>query len=405
MRSVANHAKECVNAVGLLPELEVTLVEAVGCILAEDVCAPFDLPVSDSAACDGYALRSADVRQAHPDSPVELAVVEQISAGDIRPLSLLSGHAAKVSSGATLPSGADAVIAAQYTDGGLARVQVRSAPAPGENIRRRAEDVAAGAPLVRQGTRLRSRHISLLAGAGRERVKVHPRPRVVVISIGDELVEPGDRPRPGQVFDVNGHALATAAADLGADVFRVGAVSDQRGALRSMIADQLVRADLIVTTGGLSGAEADTVREVLEPLGDVEFDQVAMWPGRVHGVGHMGDDRTPIMCLPGDPVAAQVSFAVFVHPAIRAMAGWANKFRPTLHARVDRGWYSPRGRREFVRVKLEGDPKSGYVARVQGGPHQLLLSALGRSNALAVVPEDVTDVSAGDDLVCILLDD
>ncbi|MBV7362852.1 molybdopterin molybdotransferase MoeA [Actinomycetaceae bacterium TAE3-ERU4] len=403
MKSVAKHAKDCVSAVGLLPELEVSLVEAVGCILAEDVCAPFDLPVTDSAACDGYALRSADVREAHPDSPVELAVVEEINAGDINPLSLLPGHAAKISSGAPLPQGADAVLALQYTDSGRARVKVRSAPRAGENIRRTAEDVAAGTPLVRKGTRLSSRQIALLAGAGRARVSVHPRPRVVMISIGDELVEPGDNPHPGQVFDVNGHALATAAADLGTDVFRVSAVSDQRGALRSMIEDQLVRADLIVTTGGLSGSEADTVREVLAPLGEVEFDQVAMWPGRVHGVGHVGKG-IPIFCLPGDPVAAQVSFAVFVHPAIRAMAGWADKFRPTLRAKVDRGWYSPRGRREFVRVKLEGDPRQGYTAVVQGGPHQLLLSALGKSNALAVVPETVTNVNAGDELVCILLD-
>ncbi|OKL47097.1 molybdopterin molybdenumtransferase MoeA [Boudabousia liubingyangii] len=403
MKSVAQHAKDCVSAVGILPELEVTLVEAVGCVLSRDVTAPFDLPVTDSAACDGYALRTVDVREARKDHPVELSVVDQIRAGDINPVTLLPGHAAKISSGAPLPGGADAVLAPEYTDQGLARVQIKSAPRAGENIRVRAEDVATGDPLVKAGTRLASRHVAMLAGAGLARVWVHPRPRVVVISIGDELVEPGDTPRPGQVFDANGHALATAAADLGTDVFRVGAVSDSRAELRSMIEDQLVRADLIVTTGGLSGSEVDTVPEVLAPLGVVEFDQVAMWPGRVHGVGHVGG--IPIFCLPGDPVAAQVSFAVFVHPAIRAMAGYEMKYRPTLRANVDRGWYSPRGRREFVRVTIDGSPSQGYNATVQGGPHQLLVSALGRSNALAVVPEAVTHVQAGDELVCILLDD
>ncbi|OKL47361.1 gephyrin-like molybdotransferase Glp [Boudabousia marimammalium] len=404
MKSVAKHVKDCIAAVGELPELEVTLLEAVGCILTENVVAPWDLPVSDSAACDGYAVRTKDVRDAHPESPVTLSVVEDIRAGDINPVALLAGNAARISSGAPLPQGADAVLALDYTDGGIAKVQIKSSPRVGENIRRQAEDVAKGEPLVRAGTRIGSRQVALLAGAGRERVLVRPRPRVVVISIGDELVEPGRSPKPGQVFDANGHALATAASDLGADVFRVSAVSDQRGELRAMVENQLVRADLIITTGGLSRSESDTVQEVLAPLGEVEFDQVAMWPGRVLGVGHVGDG-IPIFCLPGDPVAAQVSFAVFVHPALRAMAGWSAKYRPTLRARVDRSWYSPRGRREFVRVRLEGSPSAGYVARVQGGPHQLLLSALGRSNALAVVPENVTNVNEEDELVCILLDD
>jgi len=250
--------------------------------------------------------------------------------------------------------------------------------------------------------------MALLAGVGRDRVLVHPRPRVVIISIGDEIVEPGTQARPGTVFDANGHALSTAVADAGAQTFRVAAVPDERGRLRETIEDQLVRADLVLTTGGISYGSGDTVREVLGALGTVRFDNVAAWPGHILGVGTVGGDEdrvgTPIVCLPGDPVSAQVCFEVFVRPALRHMQGWSGVNRPVVRAAIDRSWYSPRGRREFVRVRLTGSPRAGYHAAVMGTPASLLLSALADSNALAVVPEDVTTVRAGDTLQCLVLE-
>ena len=170
-----------------------------------------------------------------------------------------------------------------------------------------------------------------------------------------------------------------------------------------------MRADLILTTGGISYGSGDTVREVLGALGTVRFDNVAAWPGHILGVGSVGGDEagggaTPIFCLPGDPVSAQVCFEIFVRPALRHMQGWTVLNRPSVRAAVDRSWYSPRGRREFVRVRLVGDPKTGYQARVMGAPASLLLSALAESNALAVVPEDLTNVRAGDQLQCMVLD-
>lgn len=403
MRSVADFYQDCLAAVGQQPPLDVQLVDAVSCVLAEDVKAPFDLPVADLAACDGYAVRSADLVGATPDAPVTLAVTEEVRAGDVDPAALVEGSAIRIASGAPVPTGSDSVVALDFTDHGRARVAVRTQPAVGENIRRRAEDVERGHVVLRSGTRVGARQVALLAGVGRSRVVVRPRPRVVIISIGDEIVEPGREARPGTVFDANGHALSTAVADAGAQTFRVAAVPDERQILSTTIEDQLVRADLIVTTGGISYGSGDTVREVLGALGTVRFDNVAAWPGHILGVGTVGDG-TPIFCLPGDPVSAQVCFEVYVRPALRHMQGWTVLNRPSIQARVDRSWYSPRGRREFVRVRLSGDPRSGYQAKVMGAPASLLLSALAESNALAIVPEDVTNVRAGDSLQCMVLD-
>lgn len=409
MRTVAEFYQDCLAAVSQQPPLDVQLADAVSCVLAEDVEAPFDLPIADLAACDGYAVRSEDLAGARPDALVELAVTEEIRAGDVNPAALVPGTAIRIASGAPMPAGADCVLALDFTDRGVARVNAKTQPAVGENIRRRAEDVAEGEVVLRKGTRVGARQVALLAGVGRSRVLVHPRPRVVILSIGDEIVEPGRQARPGTVFDANGHALSTAISDAGAQTFRVAAVPDERSVLRETIEDQLVRADLILTTGGISYGSGDTVREVLSVLGTVRFDNVAAWPGHILGVGTVDGDGTggggtPIFCLPGDPVSAQVCFEVFVRPALRHMQGWVQLTRPSVRAAVDRSWYSPRGRREFVRVRLVGEPKSGYQAKVMGAPASLLLSALAESNALAIVPEATTNVKAGDMLQCLVLE-
>ncbi|KAE8763423.1 molybdotransferase-like divisome protein Glp [Georgenia thermotolerans] len=403
MRSVQEHLAACLAAVGPLPPLDVVLPDAVGCILAEDVVAGGDLPVADLAGLDGYAVRAADVVEARPDRPVTLHVTDELRAGQVDQLRLVGSAAVRIASGAPMPIEADAVVPVEQTDFGTAEVAVRTAVLSGENVRRRAEDLRAGEVVLPAGERVGARQVALLAAVGRGRVAVHPRPRVVIVSVGDELVEPGRPAQPGQVFDANGHALATAVQDAGAATFRVAAVPDERRALRETLEDQLVRADLVITTGGLSYGANDTVKEVLAPLGTVRFDNVAMWPGRQLGVGHIGEG-TPIFCLPGDPVSVQVAFEAFVRPALRTMAGYAELYRPSVAAEVTGGWYSPYGRREFVRAHVTGTPAEGYRAEPVGAPASLLLSALARSNAFAVVPEDVTDVRAGDRLHCLLLD-
>ncbi len=403
MRSVQEHLAACLAAVAPQPPLEVTLADAVGCVLAEDILAPRDLPSADVAALDGYAVRAGDVTAATPSAPVTLRVLDEVRAGTVERTRLPGGAAVRIASGAPLPVEADAVVPVELTDRGSAKVEIRTAAAEGENVDRQAQDVRAGEVVLPAGERVGARQVALLAATGRGRVTVHPRPRVVVVSVGDELVEPGQQAAPGQVYDANGHALAAGVHDAGAATYRVAAVPDQRGPLRETLEDQLVRADLIVTTGGLSHGSNDTVKEVLAPLGTVRFDNVAIWPGRQLGLGHIGDG-TALFALPGHPVAAQVAYEVFVRPAVLSMAGYADLYRPAVRATMTRDWYSPAGRREFVRVTVTGSPREGYRATPVGSPGRLLLSALARSNALAVVPEEVTDVAEGSVLSCLLLD-
>ena len=402
MRTVAEHLAACLEIARPAAPLDVVLLDAVGCVLAEDIIADIDLPSADLAGLDGYAVMSAAVAEANEATPVSLEVMDAVRAGDVRPTRLVPGAAVLIDSGAPMPLGADAVVPWMLTDRGQSRVQVRAAVSAGQNVRRRAGDVAAGTTVLPRGSRVSARQIALLAGIGRYRVKVMPAPRVVIVSIGDELVEPGQPRDPGDVFDANGHALASAVTDAGGRAFRVAAVPDELSALAETIEDQLVRADLVITTGGLSAGQGDTVKEVLAPLGSVRFDAVAMVPGRQLGLGTVED--TPIFCLPGDPVTAQIAFETFVRPVLRQIAGRRNLHRSSLPASISTGWHSPPGKREFVPVRLTGSPSRGYAAVPASPPGATRLLGLARANAIAVVPETTHTVVAGETLHCLLLD-
>ena len=433
MRSVSEHLAAVLAAARPVAPLDVVLADADGCILAEDVTAAGDLPRWSVAGCDGYAVRAVDVGLRGPDRvpDVELPVVHDAPVTSRAPLRLVPGTAILIAAGAPVPVGADAVVPVERTDRGRARVTVRGGAELGEHIRPVGQDAAAGDVVLRQGTRLGARHLAIAAALGRGRVRVHPAPRVVIVSVGDELVEPG-RPRPeGGTYDADGHALAAAVKEAGASAVRVGPVGDDRAQLREILADQLVRADLLLLTGGLSAGPWDTVTDVLAPLGTVRFDQVAMTPGRRQGfgtvrpsdeggvpVGYAGaaddlardDDGAehvggvPVFALPGHPVAALVSFEVFVRPALRAMAGHTELFRPSLRAGATRAWGSPAGLRQFVAATVSGSPTQGYLVTPVGDPGTVSLASLATANALVVVGEDTTLVRAGDALACLVLE-
>lgn len=403
MRSVAEHLAACRETISALPPLEVYLTDAVGCILAEAITAPFDLPVTDLAGCDGYAVNAQATEGASAQEPRELRVLEEINAGDTEHCAITDSASARISSGAPLPAGANAVVPYEETDGGQTKVAIYSETPVGQNVKPRAVDAHMGQNLLEAGERIGPRQVALLAAVGRSRVTVRPRPRVVVISIGNELVEPGNPARPGQVFDANSHALAIAATDAGAGAIRVSCVPDSHRQLRNTIEDQLVRADILITTGGLSYGSHDTVKEVLSPLGTVRFDNVAITPGRQLGVGTI--QGTPVFCLPGDPVAVQAAYETFVRPCLLEMAGYsgASIYRSSVKAAIQSSWVSPAGRREFLPVKLTGNHADGYRAEITGQPGLTLVTALAAANAFAVIPETETEVSAGTPLHCMIL--
>jgi molybdopterin molybdotransferase len=399
LKPVAQHLADVLAVVGPLPPLEVGLMDAHGCVLAEDLVAPAPLPGFDNSAMDGYAVRAADLATV----PAVLPVVGDVAAGPASPLRVQPGLCVRIMTGAAMPAGADAVVPLEHTDGGVAQVRVVRPTSPGAYVRRAGEDVQAGEVVLAAGTHLGAAQIGLAAAVGRARLSVRPRPRVVVLSTGTELVEPGEPLGPGLVADSNSPALTAAAVEAGAIAYRVGLVPDDPRQLADAVEDQLVRADLVVTSGGVSVGAYDVVRDVLGRLGTVSFDRVAMQPGMPQGFGTIGPDRTPVFALPGNPVSALVSFECFVRPAIRTMLGAVPVERPRVTARALEPLTSPPGKRSFVRVQLE--VRDGvYVVAPVSGPGSHLLAGLTRANALAVVPEDVERLEAGSAVEVLVLE-
>jgi molybdopterin molybdotransferase len=403
VKTVDQHLEQVLSGLVPLAPLELQLLDAHGCILAEDVVSAVDLPPFDNSSMDGYAVRLADVASASEATPAVLPVVGDIAAGSTSAYRVQPGLTARIMTGAPLPNGAEAVVPVEWTDGGISGVTITRAPHEGENVRRRGEDVHAGDVVLHAGTRLGPTQIGLLAAVGRDRVTCRPKPRVVVVSTGSELVEPGLPPAPGQIHDSNSYVLTAAVREAGGLAYRVGIVRDEPRLLMDAIEDQLIRADLILTSGGVSVGAYDVVKEVLSRVGTVDFDRVAMQPGKPQGFGTVGPDATPIFTLPGNPVSAYVSFEVFVRPAIRRMLGVEPLGRPTVGAVCLEPLSSPQGRRQYTRGRLEV-AEGRYVVRPVGGSGSHLLADLALANCLIVVPEDVTEVAEGQGVSVMVLE-
>ena len=400
---VEEHLTRILEAVSPLSPLDLTLPDAHGCVLFEDVTTTFPLPPFDNSAMDGYAVRSTDIATATDAQPVTLPVVGDVAAGSSGAYTVQPGLCVRIMTGAPLPAGADAVVPLEWTDGGVAQVSInRSAPA-GAHIRLAGEDAAVGTTVLTAGTHLGATQIGLLAAVGRERVQARPRPRVVVLSTGSELVDPGVALSPGKIPDSNSSLLTMAAREAGGIAFRVGIVPDDPRQLLDTLEDQLIRADAVVTSGGVSVGAYDVVKEAIGRLGDVTFARVAMQPGMPQSFGLIGPDKTPFFGLPGNPVSAYVSFEVFVRPALRRMLGVEPITRPTVRAKLTAPVTSPPGKRTFARAQLTVEHGHYSVTPVGGGGSHLIAS-LAHANALAVVPEKVTHLDAGATVSVMLLE-
>jgi molybdopterin molybdotransferase len=391
--SVERHLDEILAAAPQVAPIELPVLDAQGLLCAEEVVSQRALPAFDQAALDGYAARAEDVAAATLEAPVALAVVGESLPGIATPSSIGPQLAQKVQAGAMLPAGADVVVPAVWTDQGEARVAVHAAPPAGSYVRRVGDDVAVGDPAVSVGTPIGPAQISLLAAVGRERVVVRPRPRIAVLCAGIELVDVATPPAPGQVVDVNSYALAAAARDAGAEAYRGGVLPTDRDRLGERLESALLRSDLVLLAG--TSGEDDLIREVLAELGEVRFGAVAMHPGPLQGFGTLGRDHVPVICVPGEPVAALVSFEVFVRPAIRLMLGKRQLFRRTVQAISAHQLLSPLGYRQYLHGTVMRHPDGGYVVEPVGDGSDALLARMAQANCLIVVDEDVTEVAPG----------
>jgi molybdopterin molybdotransferase len=394
MQSVESYRDEITAAITpVLPE-DLPISAADGAVLAEDVTAAWPMPGFDNSAMDGYAVLAADVASASPGCPVRLPVAAEIAAGDTTAWSLEAGQCIKIMTGARLPDGTDAVVPVEWTDGGDEIVTVTQPASKGHAIRLAGDDAKPGDLLLTAGTRLGAAQIGVLASAGHGMVRARRRPRVTVISTGNELAEPGSPLVPGRIWDSNSYMLAAAARHAGCEVTRHPTQRDEPEAVLAAIEHAAATADLLITSGGVSmGGEHDVVKAALTKLGTVTFRKVAMQPGMPQGFGLLGARSTPIFTLPGNPVSAFVSFLVFVEPAVRALQDLPAQLNPPRRSRLAAPVTSPAGRRSFLRGIL--DPDGAAVTPLTGqSSHQI--ASLARANALIIVPEAVTAFPAGE---------
>lgn len=379
--------------------VRVPIAESQGLMCAEDVVAEHPMPGFDQAAIDGYAVRSVDVSAA-AEAEIVLPVMGVIEAGARTPSRLQPKQAARVQTGAPMPTLADAVLPLRWTDGGQVRVKALRGVRSGAYVRRTGDDVQPGDVAVRAGAILGAAQVGLLAAVGRERVLVHPRPRVSVMSVGAELVDISRTPGPGQVYDVNSYALAAAARDAGAEVNRVGIVTTDPKELREVLEGQLNRAEVVVIAGAVGGAAAETLRSVLGQFGQMEIARIAMHPGSVQGFGQLGPEGVPTFLLPANPVSALVVFEVMVRPLIRLSLGKRQPMRRVIRARAVAPITSVGGRKGYLRGQLLRDEDSGeYLVEAIGeepGGSSHLLASLAEANCLVLVPSDVERVQAGE---------
>jgi len=385
-----------------LPPRRVPLTEALGCVLAEDVAAGEDLPPFANSAMDGFALRSEDVRGADQGSPVDLRVAGEVFAGSAKLPKVEPGTAVRIMTGGPLPPGADAVVPVERTETSGETVRVQLAPPERGFVREAGEDVRAGAVVLERGRPVDPAAVGMLASVGCHQVPVHPKPRVSVVSTGDELVDPGEPLGPGQIRDSNSWLLVAQARAAGAEAFRCGRLQDDPDALRRGFALAAAEGDFVLTSGGVSVGERDYTKRVLAELGDVTSWRVAMQPGMPQAFGTAAG--TPLFGLPGNPVSCFVVFEVLVRPALRRLAGMPDDRldRPRVMARLAEPVRSPAGRVSFLRVRLEAgdDALSASLTGAQGSG---VLSSVVAADGLAVVPAEQTELPAGAEVRVILL--
>ena len=390
MISVSDAQAHILAQVTRIAPPEVAAVGAsLGRVLAEDVRAGFDVPPTDNSAVDGYAVRSEDIPS---EGSRNLSVVAELAAGAVFDGTLGPGEALRIMTGAPIPAGARTVYPQEIVERSGRSVRVPAGPA-GVNVRHRGEDVRAGSVVLAAGTVLRPQELGVAASLGLPQLLVHQRPRVAILSTGDEVAEPGDTRKPGQIFDSNRFSLHGLVHAAGGQTTDHGIVPDLYDVLHARLRTAAATADVVITSGGVSVGDHDLVKAVLQDAGGIDFWQVAMQPGRPLAVGRIGSAH--FFGLPGNPVASMLTFHLFVRPALWKLAGRRELFPPRFHAVAMEPMSKKPGRREFKRGVLSYGGERWQV-RITGPQGSGILTSMTLANCFVVIEEERGDVAAGD---------
>lgn len=416
MISIEEALQRILGLVEVCPVEEKALIDALGQVLDEDITADFDVPPADNTAMDGYAVRAADTAGATADSPRALDVIGEVAAGYQFSGTVNPGMAVRIMTGAPVPSGADAIVPFEETDEPFemaparsreltAVVRVSTEARRGANIRRAAEDIRAGETVVRRGTVLRPSEIGVIASLGRSSVRVIRRPRVAVLSTGDELLEPG-QPREGtRIYDANASSIAALVKRHGGEPVLLGIARDTVEDLTEHIQKGLA-ADMLVTSAGVSRGDYDVVKDVLAREGEIDFWTVAMKPGKPLAFGSFQKDgrRIPHIGLPGNPVSSMVAFELLGRPAIYKMLGKTDWRRPLAKAITKDRIVNHDDPRVFLARCFVTERGGKLHASLTGEQGSGILTSMMRANALTVIPADIDVVEPGEEIDVLPLD-
>ncbi len=393
----------------LTPET-VELPLTLGRVLAEDIVADANIPPFANSSMDGYAVRAVDIAQAERENPAHLAVVMDIPAGALPSQAIGAGEAARIMTGAPLPPGADAVIPVESTDAQWnaadgtplsPQVKIYRTIKSGDYVRPVGEDIQAGQVLIKSGTVIRAHEIGVLASIGYAQVSVQRRPRVVILSSGDELVDIGEPLAPGKIRDSNSYTLAALVSTYGGIPIRIPPAHDTLDDVRRCFREALDhQPDLILSSAGVSVGAFDVVRSIIDEMGQVNFWRINLRPGKPLAFGQVGG--IPFFGLPGNPVSAMVTFDVFVRPVLLKLGGFSVQ-TPTVQAVITEPIQSD-GRRSYLRVRLEKN-NDRWIAHLTGTQSSGALTSMIMADGLLIVPEDVVDLPAGSSLTVRLLRD
>jgi molybdopterin molybdotransferase len=401
MISVEDALQNILNSVSVLGMEKVNILSALGRVIGEDVYSGRNIPPKDNSAMDGYAVRSADTFGASKENPVVLEVIEELPAGSESQKAIGRGQAARIMTGAFVPEGADAIVPVENTrknnDGAVA---IYANARIAQDIRFAGEDVKSGEKVISKGEILGAAHIGMLASLGRSFVYLHQKPLVAIVSSGDELADIDEAPSL-KIVSSNSYSLAALITECGAIPMQMGIAMDRREDLIDKF-KAAMRADLIISSGGVSVGDFDLVKDVMKQKGNqMQFWQVAMKPGQPLAFGAL--ENIPVIGLPGNPVSTMVSFEQFARPAILKMMGHKNIFRRTIQAILTEDIEKRLGKRYFIRgiATLGAD---GFTVRTTGEQGSGILKSMVAANGLLILPPDITRAKAGESVTVQLID-